>query len=157
MLIRTSLLLFMCVSFLFSAKSNAQTIDYLRHNKTFYLCEYERECSGCYDCDQQKFTVKIKNLVEKQIKSVSYVYFSGPRNAVVTREATIVGSVIDYKQVGFLNVCLPNGIHWAISEIVYEDDSKINFIVKDRLEDFIQEPDECDCNKRTIMPNPNIK
>lgn len=157
MLIRTCVLFSLCISLLCSAKLSAQTIDYLRHNKIFYLCDYERECSGCYDCDKQKFTVKIKNLVDKKIKKVSYVYFSTPRSVIVTREATIVGSVIDYKQVGFLNLCLPDGIHWAISEIVYEDDTKNSFVVKDRLSDFIQEPDECDCNKRTVMPDPNIK
>jgi len=105
----------------------------------------------------QKYDVRIKNLVDKKIKKVSYVYYSSSRNKVVTKDATIVGSVIDHKQVGVLNMCLPNGQHWAISEIVYEDDSKNSFVVKDRMEEFIQEADECDCNKRTVMPDPNIK
>ncbi len=157
MLTRMRLLLLLCAMALGTAKLNAQSIDYLRHNKIFNLCSYKLDCSGCYDCEQQKYTVKIKNLADKKIKKVSYVYYSAPRNKVVTREATIIGTVIDFKQVGFLNMCLPNGIHWAISEIVYEDDSKSTFVVKDRLEDFVQEPDECDCNKRTVMPDPNIK
>ena len=155
--VRMRLLLLLCVSFVLSARAGAQSMDYLRHTKTFYLCDFHRECSGCYDCDRQKFTVKIKNLVDKKIKKVSYVYYSDIHNKIVTKEAVIIGSVIDYKQIGFLNLCLNNDQHWAISEIVYEDDSKVSFVVKDRLDSFIQEADECDCNERTTLPNPNIK
>jgi hypothetical protein len=157
MLTRMRILFLLCLSFSAAGKVNAQSIDYLRHNKIFNLCAFERECSGCYDCDKQKFKVKIKNLVDKKIKSVSYVYFSDAKNKIVTKEGVIIGGVIDYKQVAIINMCLPNGQHWAISEIVYEDDSKTSFVVKDRLDNFIQEPDECDCNARTVMPNPNIK
>lgn len=157
MLIRRRLLFLLGLISFIGGSARAQSIDYLRHNKIFNLCSYERECSGCYDCQMQKFDVRIKNLVDKKIKKVSYVYYSSSRNKVLTKDATIVGSVIDHKQVGVLNMCLPNGIHWAISEIVYEDDSKNSFVVKDRLEDFVQEADECDCNKRTVMPDPNIK
>jgi len=157
MLTRMRVLFLLSISFFCLAKSNAQSIDYLRHNKIFNLCDFERDCSGCYDCDMQKYTVRIKNLVDKKIKKVSYVYFSTARNTIVTKQATIIGSVIDFKQVGVLNLCMPNGLHWAITEIAYDDDSKNSFVVKDRLEDFIQEADECDCNKRTVMPDPNIK
>lgn len=157
MLVRMRILLFLCVSIMCSVKAGAQSIDYIRHTKTFFLCDFQRECSGCYDCDRQKYTVKIKNLVDKKIKKVSYVYFSSIHNKIVTKEAVIIGTVIDHNQVGFLNMCLNNDRHWAISEIVYEDDSKISFVVKDRLDTYIQEPDECDCNERTTLPNPNIK
>lgn len=157
MLLRTKLWVLCCFIMSFSAQVSAQSMDYLRHNKTFYLCEYERECSGCYDCNMQRYNVRIKNLVDKKIKEVSYVYYLESRNKVVTNQATIIGGLIDYKHVGLLKVCLPDGLHWAISEIVYEDDSKQSFIVKDRLSTFRQEADECDCNKRTVLPNPNIK
>ena len=157
MLVRMRILLFLCVSIICSARAGAQSIDYIRHTKTFFLCDFQRECSGCYDCDRQKFTVKIKNLSEKKIKKVFYVYFSNIHNRVVTKEAVIIGEVIDHNQIGFLNMCLNNDYHWAISELVYEDDSKISFVVKDRLDTYIQEPDECDCNERTTLPNPNIK
>src|ERR1043165_9517781 len=123
MLVRMRILLFLCMSVVCSVKAGAQSMDYLRHNKTFFLCDFKRECSGCYDCDRQKFTVKIKNLVDKKIKRVSYVYFSDVHNKVVTKDAVIIGGVIDYKQIGFLNMCLNNDQHWAISEIEYEDDT----------------------------------
>jgi hypothetical protein len=133
-------------------------MDYLRHNKIFNLCSYERDCSGCYDCDYQRFTVRIKNLQDKKIKKVSYVYYSRSRNRIITKEGSIIGSVIDYNQVGHVIMCLPNKDNWAISEIVYEDDSKYNFVVKDRLTDFIQEPDECECNRKpNEITDPNIK
>lgn len=154
---RNKILTLLCATILSLPALRAQSIDYLRHNKTFYLCDFEKDCSGCYDCEMQKYTVRIKNRVEKQIKEVSYVYYSAPRNKILTKKATIIGSVIDHNQVGLLNICIPNGLHWAISELVYADDSKISFVVKDRLDEFVQEADECDCNKRTVMPNPNIK
>ena len=149
---------FLTLAFLVSAStSNAQSMDYLRHNKIFNLCSYERECSGCYDCEFQKYTVKIKNLVDKKIKKVSYVYYSEARNKVITKEGVIIGGLIDFKQIGHINMCLPDGKHWAISEIVYDDDSKQAFVVKDRLATFYQEPDECDCNKQpNNYTNPNI-
>lgn len=157
MLNRAKALLLICVSSLSFSQLSAQTMDYLRHNKYFYVCGFERDCSGCYDCEMQKHSVRIKNRDEKQIKQISYVYYSAPRNKIVTKQATIIGSVIDQNQVGVLNICIPNGLHWAISEVVYADDSKRSFVVKDRLDEFVQEADECDCNKRTVMPNPNIK
>lgn len=157
MLIRSKFLILLCASAISFSSLHAQSMDYLRHNKFFYLCGFERDCSGCYDCEMQKHTVRIKNRADQQIKQVSYVYYSAPRNTVVTKQATIIGSVIDHNQVGVLNICIPNGLHWAISEVVYADDSKVSFVVKDRLDEFIQEADECDCNKRTVLPNPNIK
>ncbi len=138
-------------------RAAAQSMDYLRHNKIFNLCSFERDCSGCYDCEYQRYTVRIKNLLDKQIKQVSYVYYSDSRNKVITRQATIVGSVIDPDKIGHLIMCMPNGRNWAITELVYEDDTKNNFIVKDRLSQFYQEPDECDCaRKPNNYTNPNI-
>lgn len=137
---------------------SAQSMDYLRHNKTFNLCSYERECSGCYDCNMQRYNVKVKNLVDKNIKQVTYQYFSETRRKVLTKVAVINNGKIEYNQIGYLTMCLPNGLHWAITEILYEDDSKVTFEVKERLDQFLQEPDECDCNKpKNRYPNPNIK
>ncbi len=155
MLTRMRILLLLTVSVLFAARSDAQSIDYLRHKKMFYLCSFKLDCSGCYDCNMQKYTLRIKNRVEKQIKSISYVYYSRSQNKVVEKQGRIVGDVIDYNQVALVDVCLPNGRNWAISELVYEDDTKVDFVVKDRLSRFYQEADECDCNKRTVLPNPN--
>ena len=156
--IRIGLLLLLSGLFFSHARLSAQSMDYLRHNKTFNLCSYERECSGCYDCNMQRYKVKVKNLVDKSIKQVSYQYFSETRRKVSTKIAVINNGKIDYNQLGYLTLCLPNGLHWAITEIVYEDDSKVSFEVKDRLDQFLQEADECDCNKpKNRFPNPNIK
>lgn len=130
--------------------------DYLRHTKIFCLCSFDRECSGCYDCGKQKYWVKIKNKSDKKIKQISYVFYSDVFNRVLTKEAKLDG-VIDPNTTGRLYICVPNGKHWAISEIVYNDDTKVNFVVYDRLEKFDQEPDECDCNPRTSYPDPNFK
>ena len=156
--IRIGLLLLLSGLFFSKARLSAQSMDYLRHNKTFNLCSYERECSGCYDCNMQRYKVKVKNLVDKSIKQVSYQYFSETRRKVSTKIAVINNGKIEYNQLGYLTVCLPNGLHWAITEIIYEDDSKVTFEVKDRLDQFVQEADECDCNKpKNRYPNPNIK
>jgi len=158
MKIRIGLLLLLSGLFFSHTRLGAQSMDYLRHNKTFNLCSYERECSGCYDCNMQRYKVKVKNLVDKSIKQVSYQYFSETRRKVSTKVAVINNGKIEYNQIGYLTMCLPNGLHWAITEIVYEDDSKVTFEVKDRLDQFLQEPDECDCNKpKNRYPNPNIK
>jgi hypothetical protein len=106
----------------------------------------------------QRYNVKVKNLVDKNIKQVTYQYFSETRRKVSTKVAVINNGKIEYNQIGYLTMCLPNGLHWAITEILYEDDSKATFEVKERLDQFLQEPDECDCNKpKNRYPNPNIK
>ena len=133
-----------------------QDNDYLRHTKVFYLCAFERECSGCFDCGKQKYWVKIKNRAGKKIKKVSYVFYSDVFNRVLTKEAKMNGP-IDPQTTGRLYVCIPDGKHWAISEIVYDDDTNVKFVVKDRLSSFEQEPDECECNARTAYPDPNFK
>jgi hypothetical protein len=156
--IRIGLALLLSIAFITPSRLSAQSIDYLRHNKIFNLCSYKLECSGCYDCNMQRYTVKVKNLVNKSIKQVSYQYFSETRKRVYTKVGVITGGLIDYNQIGFITMCLPNKLHWAITEIVYDDDSKVTFEVKDRLDLFVQEPDECDCNKpKNRYPNPNIK
>ena len=160
MLSRLRILLFLPLFLLGKPALHAQEIadnDYLRHTKVFYLCGFEKECSACYDCGKQKYWVKIKNRADKKIKKISYVFYSDVFNRVLTKEATIDGTVIDPGSIGRLYVCIPNGKHWAISEIVYADDTNVKFVVKDRLDSFDQEADECDCNKITSYPNPNIR
>ena len=158
MKIRIGLLLLLSGLFFSHTQLSAQSMDYLRHNKTFNLCSYERECSGCYDCNMQRYKVKVKNLVDKNIKQVTYQYFSETRRKVSTKVAVINNGKIEFNQIGYLTMCLPNGLHWAITEILYEDDSKATFEVKERLDQFLQEADECDCNKpKNRYPNPNIK
>ena len=158
MKIRIGILLLLSGLFFSHTQLSAQSMDYLRHNKTFNLCSYERECSGCYDCNMQRYNVKVKNLVDKNIKQVTYQYFSETRRKVLTKVAVINNGKIEYNQIGYLTMCLPNGLHWAITEILYEDDNKVTFEVKERLDQFLQEPDECDCNKpKNRYPNPNIK
>jgi hypothetical protein len=139
-------LLFIPVFLLGTSYSFSQDIDYLRHGKLFDLCSYKRECSHCNGCDKQRFLVKINNKEPKSIKKVSYVFYSEVFNKVMTKEAEIKGSRIDAKHLGLLNICVPDGNHWAISEITYNDDSKKTFVVHERLSNFQQEPDECDCN-----------
>ncbi|GAA4468092.1 hypothetical protein GCM10023093_25060 [Nemorincola caseinilytica] len=132
-------------------------MDYLRHKKTFHLCSFELDCSGCYNCHYQKYTVRIKNVVDKKITGVYYTYYSESRNRLVTKEGEIIGGVMDPGQIGHITMCMPNGKHWAISKIVYDDESSQSFVVNDRLDQFVQEPDECDCNKQpNNFPDPNI-
>jgi len=160
MLSRLKILLFVPLFLLGKPALFAQELqdnDYLRHTKVFYLCGYEKECSACYDCNKQKYWVKIKNRTDKKIKKISYVFYSEVFNRVLTKEAKMDGDVIDPNTVGRLYICVPNGKHWAISELVYADESSSKFVVKDRLESFEQEPDECECNKITSYPDPNIK
>ena len=133
-----------------------QDNDYLRHTKVFCLCSFEKECSGCYDCGKQKFVVKIKNRTDKKIKRISYVFYSDVFNRILNKDAKMDGD-IDPKAIGRLYVCIPNGKHWAISEIEYDDATTSKFVVKDRLDGFEQEPDECECNTITTFPDPRVK
>lgn len=154
---RISVFFFSFIFLLGAVKAGAQSMDYLRHNKVFNLCSYELDCSGCYNCNYQKYTVKVKNLVDKKITGISYTYYSESRNKLVTKQGEIIGGLIEHNHVGHIIMCMPNGKHWAISEITYDDDTKQSFVVKDRLDQFTQEPDECDCNKEpNNFPDPNI-
>jgi hypothetical protein len=120
--------------------------DYLRHRKSFDLCSFHRQCSDCYSCGKQRLQVKIKNNTDKKIKAISYKFYSEVFNKIITKEAQLKGDLIDNQEIGLLYICVPNGDHWAISKIVYTDGSEAKFVVHDRLENFVQEPDECDCN-----------
>ena len=146
MLSRLKTLLLIPLFLMGNSALHAQAIDYLRHRKAFDLCSYHLECSDCKECGKQRYIVKIKNNVDKKIKSISYVFYSDVYNKILTKQAQLKGDLLDGNEIGLLYVCIPNGTHWAISKIVYTDDSEVSFVVKDRLDNFIQEPDECDCN-----------
>jgi hypothetical protein len=147
-----ALMLLLC-----NTASKAQEIDrmdYLMHNKYFYVCSYKRQCSNCNDCTNQRYVVKIKNRVDKEITNVRYVYYSAVQNRVITEDAKLEGSLLDAKNTGLLYICVPDGKHWAISEIEYKDGTSYAFVVKGRLNYFDQEPDECDCNPTTYYHSP---
>ena len=146
---RLKILLFVPLFLLGSSALHAQATDYLKHRKVFDLCSFNRECSDCYTCGKQRYVVKIKNNVDKKIKSISYVFYSSVYNKILTKEAQLKGDLLDNLSIGLFYICIPDGNHWAISKIVYTDGSENNYIVKDRLEIFVQEPDECDCNLKT--------
>lgn len=146
MLSRFSVLLFVSVLFFSNSALYAGDNDYLRHNKIFYLCSFKKECTDCYNCGKERYIVKIQNRVDKKIKSVSYTFYSSVYNKLLTKEAKIEGDRIDPRAIGNLYICVPEGLHWCISEIVYADDSSETFTLHERMENFTQEPDECDCN-----------
>lgn len=151
MLSRLKFLLFVPLFLLSIASANAQDIDYLKHGKTFDLCSFKKQCSECYTCTENRYMVKIKNKGDKKIKSVSYKFYSEVFNRVIEKEAKVQGNEIDPGQVGLFYICVPQGNHWVISKLVYiapsfGDDIEVNFVLHDRLESFIQEPDECECN-----------
>jgi hypothetical protein len=122
--------------------------------KYFHLCSFKRECSNCGSCVAQKYRVKIKNVTDKEITNVSYVYFSDVYQRIISKEAVLEGSQIDGGQTSFLFVCIPDGKHWAISELDYADGTKVLFEVKDPLVHFDQEIDECECNQQTHIKPP---
>ena len=146
MLSRLRSFLFVTLFVLTTAAAYAGDNDYLRHTKAFYLCSFKKECSDCYSCGKQRYTVKIQNRVEKRIKSISYTFYSAVYNKILTKEAKIEGDVIDSRAIGLMHICVPDGQHWIISDISYADGTSEAYVLHERLENFMQEPDECDCN-----------
>ncbi len=134
-------LLFLCVSGL-----QAQDSDYLKHRKVFDLCSIHKQCSECYTCNDSRYLIKIKNNQDKRIKAVYYKFYSSTFNKIIEKEAKIEGNRIDVHQTGLFYVCVPDVRHWIISKIVYFDETSVTYKIQDRMENFIQEPDECDCN-----------
>ena len=133
--------------FLFNTPAlHAQETDYMKHGKIFCLCSFKKTCSECYECDKNRYQVKIENHVNKQIKKVHYQYYSDVFNRIMEKEAKIEGKIIDPRITGLMHICVPHGQHWIISRITYEDGSENKFILRERFETFKQEPDECDCN-----------
>jgi len=146
MLSKLKLLLLLPAMLLGRQTVNAQDHDYLKHGKIFCICSIKKDCAHCYDCEQQRYKVKIDNHADKQIKSISYSYYSEAYNKVMEKEAKVQGGHIDHHETGYLYVCVSHGQHWIISKITYADESVVNFKLHERLENFTQEPDECDCN-----------
>lgn len=120
--------------------------DYVNHKKYFYLCSITKDCFYCESCAKEMYKIKIRNNADKRIKSVYYQYYSPLYQKVITKEAVIEGDQIDNQNTGILYVCVTNRFHWAISKIVYEDNSDANFLVDVPLRKYHQEPDECNCN-----------
>ena len=138
--------LIVLIGLLGSYKAPAETKNYYAHRKYFDLCSFVRQCSYCESCPRQMYKVKIKNVQDKRIKHIYYSYYSQNNRRVVVREAIIEGGQIDNLQFGTFNICIHNYLHWAVSEIVYEDNTSVSFVVDGPLRSFHQEPDECDCN-----------
>jgi hypothetical protein len=131
---------------LFVTGLRAQDNDYLKHRKVFDLCSIHKQCSECYTCSERRYLIKIKNNQDKRIKAVYYKFYSRTFNKILEKEAKLEGARIDAHQTGLFYVCVPDGQHWIISKIVYFDETSNTFKIQDRMENFIQEPDECDCN-----------
>ena len=146
MLVRIKLVVLVSLMLLSATASFAVDNDYLKHTKAFYLCSFKRDCSNCFECGKQRYIVKIQNRVDKKIKSISYKFYSSVYNKLLTKEAKIEGGVIDSRAISLLYICVPDGQHWFISDIVYADGTTEAYTLHERLENFIQEPDECDCN-----------
>lgn len=126
---------------------DSKATDYLKHGKIFNLCSFKRQCAHCFECEQQRFDVKIKNLSDKKITKIHYKFYSEVFNKIIEKEAKIQGDVIDRSNIAILYICVPIGDHWIISGIDYADGSSVKFTLQERLERFLQEPDECECNE----------
>ena len=146
MLSRFTMVLFITLAMLGSNSVQAQSTDYLKHGKIFNLCSYKRQCTKCYTCDKDRFEVKIKNNTTKAITAISVKFYSEVFNRILEKDTKIEADIIRGKQIGHFYMCVPNGQHWIISKITYDDGSTQSFTLADRMEDFMQEPDECDCN-----------
>ena len=143
---RFTLLLLVPIIFFCSAPLFAGENDYVGHKKYFYLCSIQKDCFYCESCAKEMYKVKIRNNADKKIKSVYYQFYSPLYQKVITKEAVIEGDQIDNQNIGILSVCIDNKFHWAISKIVYEDNSDVSFLVEGPLRKYHQEPDECNCN-----------
>jgi hypothetical protein len=126
--------------------ARAQDNDYLKHGKIFCLCSFHLECSYCDNCEGERYAVKLDNHSDKKITNVFYSYYSAPYNKIVEKEGSMEIGRIYGQQTGVVHICVPNGIHWIISKIVYDDGSSNKFVLHERMENFHQDPDECDCN-----------
>ena len=142
---RFTLLVFIPI-FLFCSSVFAGDHNYFQHKKIFHLCTVTKECFYCESCSKEMYKIKIKNNVDKKIKSIYYQYYSSVYKKVITKEAVIEGDQIEAQNIGILYICVQNKLHWAISKIVYTDDTDETFLVEGPLKKFHQDADECDCN-----------
>jgi hypothetical protein len=143
MALRLSLLLVVLLSF---GSVRAQDVSYFAHKKYFYLCAYKKECSYCESCTKDVFKVRIKNNTDKRIKNVYYQFYSPLHSRTITNDAVIQGDMIEGQAIANIFICVKGPLHWAISKIVYTDDTEVSFVVDEPMKNFIQEPDECSCN-----------
>jgi hypothetical protein len=144
-----SLIRIMLITVLFSLAYNfsgAQETDYLRHGKIFNFCSQKHVCAGCYTCENNRYEIKIRNNQDKKITAVRYKLYSSLYNHLETKEAKIEGSAINAQQTGILYICVSDIRHWYISEITYDDGTAATFGLHGGVNNFFQEPDECDCN-----------
>ena len=146
MLSRFTVLLFITMALFCNTSVQAQTTDYLKHGKLFNLCSFKKQCTKCYTCDKDRYEVKIKNNTNKTITGVSVKFYSEVFNRILEKDTKIEADMIRGKQIGHFYMCVPDGRHWIISKITYDDGSTQDFTLADRMETFLQEPDECDCN-----------
>ena len=153
MFARLKYLLFIPLFFVGMSSLFAQDENYFMHKKHFFLCSFKKECSVCESCTKEVYKVKILNNADKKIKSVYYTFYSPLLQKDVTREAVIEGDAIEASQQGILFLCMVNGVHWAITKIVYTDETSVSFLVDGPIRKYHQEPDECDCNvPKTLYP-----
>jgi hypothetical protein len=143
---RLNFFLFIPLLFLGVSGLKAQEVDYLKHRKTFDLCSFHKQCFGCYTCADSRYEVKIKNNQDKKITAIFYKFYSPAFNTIIEKESKLVGEKIDAHQTGLLYICVHEARHWIISKIVYADKTSTLFNTLDPLKNFLQEPDECDCN-----------
>lgn len=130
-----------------TASAFAQDNDFLKHRKFFDICSIKRQCADCYTCGQERYMVKILNKEDKKINGVYVKFYSPVFNKVLEKEVKIQGNKIDAKSIGLLYICILDVRHWIISKIEYADGTSTTFTLKERLENFLQEADECDCNE----------
>jgi hypothetical protein len=124
----------------------AQDVDFLKHRKAFDICSIKKQCAQCYTCNQERCMVRIQNKSDKKIVGVYYKFYSPVFNKIVEKEAKIEGNKIPGKEIGGFYICVIDARHWIISKVEYEDESAITYVLHDRMENFLQEADECDCN-----------
>ena len=140
-------LLFVVLFSVVSSGLLAQDNDYLKHRKFFDICTIKKQCSGCYSCGQERYIVKILNKSDKKINGVFIKFYSPVFNKIVEKEFIIQGKKIDPKSTGIVYACVLDVRHWIFSKIVYTDESSVTFKLNERMENYLQEPDECDCNE----------
>ncbi|NDC41492.1 MAG: hypothetical protein EBZ77_08080, partial [Chitinophagia bacterium] len=102
-----------------------QDVSYTAHKKYFYLCAYQKECTYCESCSKDVYKVRIKNNTDKRITSVFYQYYSPLNERTITNEARIQGEMLEGNGIGNIYVCIKGKTHWAITKIVYSDNSEV--------------------------------
>lgn len=145
-MLRFRFVLFLSLFLVVASALSAQDMDYLKHRKSFDICSIKRQCSDCNSCGQERYIVKIQNKTDKKIVGIYYKFYSPVFNKILEKEAKIEGNKLNGKEIGLVYVCVLDGTHWIFSKIEYSDETSTTFTLHDRMENFLQEADECDCN-----------